>query len=182
MVWKILSNSSVAAFIGAFSAFLLVMANDWRRNRKKFKLILNEIKLTFGHTKKKVETLKRNRSALQEKNKIIVAPILKFNASIIRQLSVEILDKFTIDQRQSIDAICYTMESIDSLLDTAFNTAERIKITEGVEKNKMCEQLIIDYNDGIVNLNRLYEMCEKYISKNYREIVTKQYTRKEYEE
>ena len=74
------------------------------------------------------------------------------------------------------------MESIDSLLDTAFNTAERIKITEGVEKNKMCEQLIIDYNDGIVNLNRLYEMCEKYISKNYREIVTKQYTRKEYEE
>ena len=182
MSTNLLNNPSVAAFIGALCAFLLVVINDWRRDRRKLKLILNEIKVTSEHSKNKVETLKKNRDALKNHNQIIVAPILKFSSSIIRQLSTEILDKFTLDQRQSIDAICYTMEAIDSLLDKAWNTAEQIRESKTIESNPLCDQLLIDYNDGVVNLNRLYEMCENYISKKYREIVSKQYARTEYEE
>lgn len=140
------------------------------------------MKLASNHAEKKVETVKRNRKAIQDNNQLIVAPILKFNPSLIRQLSAEVLDKFTPDQRQAIDAICYTMESIDELLDSAFKRAELIVKSEGIERNQMSDQLLIDYNDAVVNLNRLNEICQNYTSKNYRLIVTKQYVRSEYEE
>lgn len=182
----LLNNSSIAstigAFFGALCAFLLVIINDWRRQRNKLTLICNEIKLVSNHTKKKIETVKRNRSAIRDNNQLFVAPILKFNPSLIRQLSAEVLDKFTPDQRQAIDAICYTMQSIDELLDSALKKAELIVKCEGIERNQLSDKLLIDYDDAIVNLNRLNEMCENYASKDYRLIVTKQYVRSEYEE
>jgi len=177
-----LDNSSISAFIGALCAFFLVVLNDRRRDNKKLKIIRNEIKITSDHAKNKVETVKMNRSAIQDHNQLIIAPILKFNPSIIRQLSVQILDKFTQEQRQALDAICYTMESIDGLLDSALKRAEHISKIEGVERNQLCDQLIIDYNDAIVNLNRLIEMSNDFSSKHYKDIITKQYVRSEYEE
>ena len=176
-----LNNSSIAAFFGALSAFFLVVLNDWRRDRKKLKIIRNEIKVASDHAKNKAETVKRNRSAIQDHNQIIIAPILKFNPSVIRQLSIQILDKFTQDQRQAIDTICYTMESIDGLLDSALKRAEHISGIDGIE-SQLCDQLIIDYNDAIVNLNRLKEMSNNFNSGKYKVIVTKQYIRSEYEE
>jgi len=181
-IMDFLNNSSIAAFFGALSAFFLVVLNDWRRDRKRLKIIRNEIKVVYDHAKNKAETVKRNRSAIQDHNKIIIAPILKFNPSVIRQLSIQILDKFTQDQRQAIDAICYTMESIDGLLDSALKRAERISEMDGIERNQLCDQLIIDYNDAIVNLNRLKEMSNNFSSGKYKVIVTKQYVRSEYEE
>lgn len=160
----------------------MVIINDWRRDKKKRKIIINEIVVASDHAKNKVETVKRNRSSLQDHNKIIVAPILKFNPFVIRQLTIQILDKFNQDQRQAIDAICYTMESIDGLLDSALKRAERILEADGIERNQLCDQLIIDYNDSIVNLNRLKEMSKNYVSGKCKEIVTKQYIRSEYEE
>lgn len=115
-------------------------------------------------------------------NEIIIAPILKFNPSVIRQLSIQILDKFNQDQRQTIDAICYTMESVDEILDSALKRSERISEADGIERNQLCDKLIIDYNDAIVNLNRLKEMSNNYVSGKFKEIVTKQYNRSEYEE
>jgi len=44
------------------------------------------------------------------------------------------------------------------------------------------DQVIVDYNDAIVNLNRLIEMIDNFSSKKYKGIVTKQYIRTEYEE
>ncbi len=181
-IMDFLNNSSIAAFFGALSAFFLVVLNDWRRDRKRLKIIRNEIKVAYDHAKNKAETVKRNRSAIQDHNKIIIAPILKFNPSVIRQLSIQILDKFTQDQRQAIDAICYTMESIDGLLDSALKRAERISEMDGIERNQLCDQLIIDYNDAIVNLNRLKEMSNNFSSGKYKVIVAKQYVRSEYEE
>ncbi len=177
-----LNNASIAAFFGALSAFFLVVLNDWRRDRKKRKIIKNEIEVASNHSKNKVETVKRNRCAIQDHNKIIIAPILKFNPSVIHQLSIQILDKFNQDQRQAIDAICYTMESIDGILDSALKKAERISEADGIERNQLCDQLIIDYNDVIANLNRLKEMSNNYVSGKFKEIVTKQYIRSEYEE
>ncbi len=181
-IMDFLNNSSMAAFFGALSAFFLVVLNDWRRDRKKLKIIRNEIQVAYANAKNKTETVKRNRVAIQDHNQMIIAPILKFNPSIIRQLSIQILDKFGQDQRQAIDAICYIMESIDGLLDSALKRAERISEINGIERNQLCDRLIIDYNDAIVNLNRLKEMSNNYSLGKYKEIITKQCIRSEYEE
>ena len=66
-----LNNSSIAAFFGALSAFFLVVINDWRRDRKRLKIIRNEIKVASDHAKNKAETVKRNRSAIQDHNQIV---------------------------------------------------------------------------------------------------------------
>ena len=178
----LLNNSSIAAFFGALSAFFLVVVNDYRRDRKRLRIIRNEIKVVSDQAKNKAETVKRNRSAIQDHNKIIIAPILKFNPSIIRQLSTQVLDKFTQEQRLAIEAICYTMETIDGLLDSVLKKAQHISEINGIERNQLCDQLIIYYNDVIVNLNRLKEMSNNFSSGKYKIIVTKQYVRSEYEE
>jgi hypothetical protein len=174
-----LNNASVAAFVGAFSAFFLVVANDWRRNRQKMKLIRNEIRVNKGHAKDKLETIKRNRTLVTEHNQIISAPIVKFNSPVIKQLATEILDRFSTDQRRALDAICYTLEATDSVLDSAFDKTQ--KINDHGRKD-LIDRLLVDYNDAIVNLGRLIEMCENYERGEFRIIVTKQYNRRDYEQ
>jgi len=84
LLLNFLNNASVAAFVGAFAAFFLVIANDWRRNRRKMKLIKNEISLNRDHAKDKLETMTRNRSLVTEHNQIISAPIIKFDSAVIK--------------------------------------------------------------------------------------------------
>jgi hypothetical protein len=122
LLLNFLNNASVAAFVGAFSAFFLVIANDWRRNRRKMKLIRNEISLNKDNAKDKLETIIRNRSLVTEHNQIVYAPIIKFNSPVIKQLATDILDRFSTDQRRAMDAICYTMDATDGLLDSAHST------------------------------------------------------------
>lgn len=174
-----LNNAAVAAFVGAFSAFFLVVANDWRRNRRKVKLIRNEISLNKDHAKDKLETIKRNRSLVTEHNRIISAPIIKFNSPVIKQLATEVLDRFSSDQRRALDAICYTMEATDGLLDSVFDKTHKINAQD---RKDSIDRLIIDYNDAIVNLGRLIEMCGNYEKGQFRIIVTKQYNRRDYEQ
>lgn len=173
-----LNNASVAAFVGAFSAFFLVIANDWRRNRRKMKLIRNEIRLNKDHAKNKLDTVKSNRNRVTEHNQIISAPIFKFNSPVIKQLASEILDRFSTDQRRALHAICYTMEATDDVLASAFDKTQKIDGSGGKE----IDRLVIDYNDAIVNLGRLIEMCDNYEKGEFKIIVTKQYNRRDYEQ
>ncbi len=178
MLLNFLNNASVAAFVGAFSAFFLVIANDWRRNRRKMKLIRNEISLNKDHAKDKLQAVMRNRSLATEHNQIVSAPIIKFNSPVIKQLATDILDRFSTDQRRAMDAICYTMDATDGLLDSAFDKTQ--KINDHGRKD-LIDRLIVDYNDAIVNLGRLIEMCANYEKAEFRLIVTKQYNRRDYE-
>jgi hypothetical protein len=181
-LFDILNNSSVAAFAGAFFAFWLVVANDWRRNGRKKKLIKREIDIIKRHAINKIETVKSNRSLLREHNKIVPAPIMKFPVHILNQLTVEVIDRLTIDQKSTIDAIAYTMEAIDELLQSAYNITKQIMIMgkEDTKKIEYIERLLVDFEDALVNLGRLSEMCQKYIDGQYREIITKQYRREDY--
>jgi len=77
-----------------------------------------------------------------------------------------------------MDAICYTMDATDGLLDSAFDKTQ--KINDHGRKD-LIDRLVIDYNDAIVNLGRLIEMCENYGKAEFRLIVTKQYNRRDYE-
>ena len=88
--------------------------------------------------------------------------------------------KLSQEQRQSIDAICYLMESTDDLIGSTIITTEKFyKMTDDEIENLKFE-LNSDYEDIIVNLKRLVEMCDNYCSKKYRIIITKNYKREDY--
>ena len=178
----ILNNSSAAAFVGAFSAFFLVVANDWRRNKRKKKLIKLEIDIINRHALNKMKTVISNKNLLKDHNQIVPAPIMKFPVHILTQLEVEVRDELTIDQKSAIDAITYTMEAIDELLESAYNITKQIMSAgkEDIQRIEHIERLLVDFEDAIVNLGRLSEMCQKYIDCQYREIITKQYRREDY--
>ncbi len=96
---QVLNNQSVGAFVGACAAFMLVVLNDWRRERKKVANICAEIEMNLGLANAKLETVRRNRNALREESRIIPAPILKFNTLLILQLAAEVLGRLTLVSR-----------------------------------------------------------------------------------
>lgn len=139
--------------------------------------------MNLAHAKGKLETVRSNRALMRDHNRVMPAPILKFNLVLIRQLSAETLDRLSLDQRRAIEALCYTMDATDGLLEDAYTGAKRLSAALGqADRMATAERLLIDFSDAIVNLKRLIEMCENYINKRYDVIVTKQYDRLEYEE
>lgn len=177
------NNQSVGAFIGAFSAFALVVLNDQRRDNKKVKNLTAEIEMCLAHAKGKLESVRNNRTLMRDHNQVMAAPILKFNTALIRQLTAEVLPNLTLSQRRAIDALCYTMDAIDEILQSAYQMAKTFSgPAEHTEHTSTAKRLLVEYEDGIVNLKRLMEMCENYLAKKYDVIVSKQYDRLEYEE
>ncbi len=176
-------NKSVAAFAGAFAAFVLVMLNDWRRDRRKVKNICGEVEMNLLLAKGKLESVRSNRNLMREHNSVIPAPILKFPTTLIREISAEVLSRLTMDQRRAIEALLYTMEATDELLSESYELARSLSGTLGqAERMEKAERLLINFGDAMVNLKRLMEMCDNYIAGRYAIIVTKQYDRLEYEE
>ena len=180
---RVLNNQSFGAFVGACAAFFLVMLNDRRRERKKVANICAEIEMNLNLANAKLETVRRNRNALRKESRIIPAPILKFNTLLIRQLAAEVLGRLTLDQRRSVEALCYTMEATDGILEEIYTLTKRVREPlEGIDLRSAIMNLGTEYDDAIVNLKRLNEMCQKYVDGQYRSITEKQYDRSEYEE
>ena len=145
--------------------------------------IRGEIEMNLASARAKLETVRRNRNAMREANQVIPAPILRFNTVLIRQLSAEVLDKLSLDQRRAIEALCYTMEAIDGILDDAYRLSRHLTAALGhAERITSAERLLTEYGDSITNLKRLIEMCENYVAGRYSIITSKQYDQLEYEE
>lgn len=175
------NNQSVGAFIGAFAAFALVVLNDWRRDGRKIKNLRSEIEMCLAHAKGKLESVRSNKALMQEHNRVMAAPILSFNTTLIRALTAEVLSRLTLDQRRSIDGLCYTMEATDEILLGAYQMAKTFSGALGHSEHiSTADRLLVEYDDAIVNLKRLMEMSENYVAGNYQTIVTKQYDRQDY--
>jgi hypothetical protein len=183
LVLALFNNSAFAAFIGAFSAFMLVIINDWRRERRTICTIKNEIKMNGEHAKGKLDALKMNRAALTDHNKVIPSSIIRFSSDVIRALSTSVLHRLSPDHRRALDALCYMMEATDNLLADAHKTAERFRPGGGLsdeERPIITEELLTYYEDGITNMNRLIKMCDLYEEGNYRTILTRKYNVEDY--
>lgn len=182
-VEKILNNQSFGAFVGAAAAFGLVVLNDWRRDLRKVRNIKGEVEMNLGLAKSKLETVRRNRDAMREHNKVVPAPILKFNTILIRELAALVLDRLTSDQRRAIEGVCYNMEATDNLLEGAYEIAKQFgALLDHAERIQMAERLLVEYRDVGVNLKRIIEMCELYLAEEHSTILTKQYDRNDYDE
>jgi hypothetical protein len=182
LVERLLNNQSVGAFLGAFTAFALVVLNDWRRDRRKVRNIRAEIEMNVSVAKAKLETMLSNRTALRDENRIIPAPILRFNTTLIRQLSAEVLDWLGVDRRRAIEALCYNMEATDGVLQEAYDLTKRLSTTPlDSERVVIGRQILNEYDDAIANLQRVVEMCADYVAGRFTVITSKQYDRADYE-
>lgn len=180
---RLLNNQSVAAFIGAGAAFLLVWFNDIRRERRKVKNIRSEIEMNQSLASAKLESTRRMRDSVRHHNEVIPAPILPFNTVLIRQLTAEVLSRLTLDQRRAVEALCYRMEGTDGILEEAYEMTKGLReLSVQADRIRAAERLVNEYADAIVNLKILVEMCDRYNDGEYKAIVTKQYGRAEYEE
>lgn len=89
-ILEFLGSASVAAFVGAFAAFVLVAANDWRRRRKKRLLTyLVDDARTLGRDKR--ESIE-SRIELIQQNKFSEAPIMPFQTVALRNHHHEAMD------------------------------------------------------------------------------------------
>lgn len=177
------NNQSISAFLGAFSAFILVAANDWRRERRKIKTLRAEIEVNLADAKAKLETARRMRALMREQNSVMPAPVLRFNTKFTRQLASEILHHLSINQRRAVEGLCYTMESIDELVSESVESAKLFTGPMGqAERLSIAEHLLVNWSDIIANLKRLIEMCEHYLAGRYEQLVNKQYDPAAYEE
>ena len=176
------NNQSVGAFIGAFAAFTLVVLNDWRRDRRKIKNIAGEIEINRLHAKGKLDSLRKNLALIREQNKVLPAAPLKFNTVLIRQLAAEVLSRLLLDQRRAIDGLCYMMEATDRIIEDAYSLTKTLGSLTDTERSAAAEKILVGFNDAVVNLKRLDEMCSNYIARNYSVILTKQFRRVDYEE
>lgn len=177
------NNQSIGAALGAFAAFALVALTDWRRERRKLKTLRADIEVNLEHARAKLETARRMRALLREQNRVVPAPVLRFNTAFTRQLTAEVLHHLSADQRRSIEGLCYTMDAIDDILAESHLIAQQFTGPLGhAERIASASKLATNWSDIVANLKRLVEMCDYYLAGRFSELVNKQYDAQQYEE
>ena len=162
------TNASVSAFIGAFSAFVLVIITDRRRLYRKRSVLRNVISDNGDHARFKLDSVQRNMEFVQN-GRIISAPIMKFPTETIRTLQLEVIDILNANQNQAISALLYWMTAIDEQLDHAVRKAEAVITLERRDPEDPEKQhLYAEYKDileeSTKNLNSLIELVGYYVS------------------
>ncbi len=177
------NDQSVAAFMGAFAAFSLVVVNDWRRNGQKVKNIAGEIQVNLSHAESKLERVRYNRTMVRAHNTVLDGPFIRFGTPTIRQLTAEVLSRLSSDQRGAIDAVCFGLEQADNILDEIYSLARNLSVPLGHAQNVVItNKLLAGYESAIVQLNFTREMCGNYLAGDYKTVLTKKYARAQYEE
>ena len=174
-IWEILNNGSVAAFLGAFFAFLLVAATDSARKRDKRSRLRLLIKDNGEHASRKLQTAQTACDLLQN-NKFMPAPIMRFPTETIRHLRLEVIDILSSDESRCLDALLHWMESIDGLFDEAFQEsqilAELIKANASNDvRTGKASSMLATYQEAAKNLGLLKQMCSDFYRKKYSEIL-----------
>lgn len=168
-MWDFLSNASVAAFIGAFSAFLLVAATDLRRRYRLRTLLRCQVSDSQDHARKKREAVQMNLALIREDRKITDAPFMRFPTRGIKDYELQVLDLLDANHKQGLDALIYWMEAIDDLLVKATSRASRIKELEirgaadAEEKDLEVRRYIETLEEADRNLGCLVDLTGAYV-------------------
>ena len=72
-------NPSVAAFIGAFAAFMLIFLTDKRRNKRKKQLVLQLLKNNYRLGEDKLWAINNIIETLKSKKQLIGGPLQPFD-------------------------------------------------------------------------------------------------------
>ena len=104
---EFLNNGSVTAFVGAFAAFVLVMATDLRRRYRTRGLLRLLVSDNLDHARNKLEAVKMNRALFIEDRRITDAPIMRFPTQLIRDTQTQVLDLLSANEMQSTNVLLY---------------------------------------------------------------------------
>lgn len=164
------NNATVAAFFGAFSAFLLVAATDLRRRYLIRSLLDRQVKDSLQVARAKLETVRMNIALVREDNRITAAPIMPFPLKPIEDYRLQVLDLLSSVQAQALDALSYWMKAIDGLLGEATAVASRVKALSQAnapdeERRAMAEEYLELMDEAEKNMLYLMEMLEHYVAK-----------------
>lgn len=176
------NNSSVAAFLGAFSAFFLVALTDWWRKYKKKGLIKRQISILKETGISKKAIAQSNIDSLRS-NKCSVSPVMKFPVDDLRTLRRETLDILSSTQVNAIDGLIFWMESIDGVFERALALEKELaQLVEDNAPNEArsaaSEKIQIEYNQVITHLGHFENMANFYVNNEPEKILTYQVERR----
>lgn len=170
----LLNNPSIAAFIGAFSAFFLVALTDFRRKYSKKKLLVKRVKVLKEIALALSETAQSNIDMIN-KNRFTIAPIMKFpsDLSIMQREALNVLSSTQIN---AIDALIYWMKSIDGIFERARIVAENLsELTQkdAPEEKRIQKSLDLkeEYRLAKINIDHFIELASMYINKEPEKIM-----------
>lgn len=169
-MWNFLNNASVAAFFGAFFAFLLVMASSWLKRKQLKSTLTALIADNLDQARLKRKAVQANIQLVQEDGSVTDAPFMRFPVAHIREYQVQVLELLTAAQNQSIHALLFWMEQIDDLLSSATTKAAELKslLRSGVSNEQqkgVAEQYLELMRASERNLGYLCQLCEYFVDR-----------------
>lgn len=175
-MWDFLNNASVGAFVGAFSAFLLVVATDLRRRYRYRTLLKYLISDNQDHAQKKLEAVRMNLALIREDNRVTPAPFMLFPTKSIKDYQFQVLDILNSNQKQALDALVYWMEAIDGLLSEATQNASELKrlVKENAatsERARVAGEYIDCLEEAEKNLGYFIKLSGYYVQGEPRKVV-----------
>ena len=167
-LFKFLENPSVAAFIGAASAFFLVAANDYRRRLAKKRALKFIVQDQADMARDKLESIRNMIQKMQE-NIFCAAPIMPFDVSQVRLLQHDVIDLLDANQNQGLNAILYWMQAIDELLGKVLRKSEILeelsrRDAPNEERQLIGEWILSELRDADRNMQILLKMFNNYVS------------------
>ena len=166
-IWETLDKPSVAAFVGAFSAFILVMATDWIRRRSRKRQLRFMVDANRDLARRKIETVK-NCLDIHGQGAMTDAPIMPFTVQPIEKLQHDIVDLLDSNQYQAISGLLYWMRAIDELLDECRSTAVKVRDMSEQQAEKtslmaLWNRLEVRYQDALRNLDLFVQLSGYYV-------------------
>lgn len=167
-IWSWLDNATVAAFAGAFFAFLLVILTDGvrRRLRKgRLRFLVSDI---ADVARQKTQTVRSNLDMLRN-NQVTDAPIMGFPIDVVRKLHLDVVDLLSASDNQALHAVVYWSEAVDDLLAKATQKAVEIKLAgknnlPTAHRKALGQEMIDILEDAEINLGYLTQLAEWYAS------------------
>ncbi|QYJ95038.1 hypothetical protein [Shewanella spartinae] len=173
---ELLKNPSVSAFVGAFSAFMLVVVADWFRRGNDKNLLSCLISDTADHARKKIESVQINLNDLNNNGRLSKAAFMPFKTSHIDHVLLKVLTRLSANEKQAADAIVYWAEATDNQLDelaeTAWSAIQQLKETgKGPEVEAILSEYRSEAKLAIRNMEIIIQYCESYVSGRPHEVV-----------
>ena len=167
----LLENPSLAALVGAFSAYSLVVLTDYRRKRQKKNALYGLISLNRELLLKKLDAVERVLQAFSATGTLRGGPIQKFSTEDIRRLKTEVLDLLGHDELLALETLCYHMEAVDDLLEAGSRKTDRLRESPSKEATEeLVTSILVDYRDAEVNMARLRKFMVFFESKQFDKI------------
>lgn len=169
---EFLDNGSVAAFAGAFAAFLLVVAADGLRGRKRRKYLRVQLANSRELIRRKRELVKVWNADFAEAGLLHVSQVMPFCVTDMNNLAAQISASFRAEEKLALDAILFELNGIDAEFDEARATMKSVAgaasaARRGERNVSVDHRLPTTYKDLYVLLGLADRRIERFLASDY---------------